>query len=90
MAYIEKIKVTDEEKEKFKEACKKEGRSMVKQCAKLIRDFFMKYEYLSEIVTQIEKCKFTDENGSPIEKNKAFIALKEHSISDKKCIKCKS
>lgn len=42
----------------------------------------MKYEYLSEIVKQIEKCKFTDENGSPIENNKAFIALKQHSICD--------
>lgn len=42
----------------------------------------MKYEYLSEIVEQIEKCNFTDENGSSIKNNKAFKALKEHSICD--------
>ena len=41
----------------------------------------MNYEFLSEIVKQIEKCNFTDENGSSIEKNKAFISLKQHSVA---------
>ena len=42
----------------------------------------MNYEYLNEIIEQIEKCSFKDENGSPIENNKAFKALKAHSTCD--------
>ena len=41
MAYIEKIEVTDTEKELFRKACKEDGRSMRQQAAKLIRDYLI-------------------------------------------------
>jgi len=42
----------------------------------------MKYEHLKDIIIQLEKCEFTDNQGHHIENNVAFIALKERVKCD--------
>jgi adenylosuccinate synthase len=42
----------------------------------------MGYEYLSEIIEQLEKCNFKDEKGHLLINNVAFIELKKHQICD--------
>ena len=37
----------------------------------------MNYKNIKEALEQLEKCKFTDEIGHPLENNTAFIYLKE-------------
>lgn len=34
------------------------------------------YNNIKDIVMQLEKCKYTDEHGHPLENNVAFISLK--------------
>lgn len=46
----------------------------------------MNFTNLKEVVEQLEKCKFTDEIGHPLENNRAFQFLKE--IAEESPIPC--